>query len=39
MRAGGEKERKIIARGDGMAKGTDWFWTKIEIRNQVLLMK
>lgn len=39
MRAGGEKERKKIARGDEMARGTDWFWTKTEIRNQVLLMK
>lgn len=41
MRARGEekKKKKKGARGDSMAGATNWFWTKTEIRNQVLLIK
>lgn len=32
-----EERRRIIC--DGLAGATEWFWTKIEISKQVMLMK
>lgn len=34
----GERKNEKRFRGDNMAGATEWFWTKTEI-NQVLLMK